>query len=367
MNLTVISGTLPDAKCGVGDYSDLLYSDIKKNDSEINIDIITSKGLRCNSDNIKIHDIMNSWRFRELPKIISYIKSLESDIIHIQYPTAYYGKNAMINFLPLFIRLMGKKCISTIHEYSDNSLFGKIRIWPNILFSNKILVVDKRYKRDLQKLFIFQNKDIEFMNIFSNMPKSNITYEQKKQLKNKLNVNDEEILTCYFGFIHEKKAVESILEALKILVEERKKVKFLIIGQLDKENSYHKKLLNIIEDYNLSEYIIMTGYLDRNEVSNYISICDIGILPFTEGLSSKNGSFLSMYQENLSIITTKPIDNEKYDYKGVYYIDSYKDIEGIVNFVKTINLNKNYENSSMITSDYIGKKHIEIYRKLISK
>lgn len=366
MKVCMITGTLPSVKCGVGDYTNILCT--KLNESKyIELSVITTKGLRRDKK-YTTYDIMDKWDFSETGKIINKLDEIKPDIVHIQYPTLMYKKNAMINFLPLLIKRK-YKIVHTIHEYSDNSTLGKIRIWPNIISSDVIVVVDKQYIEDIKKFRLFKNKNISYINIASNIPKSTISNEKIAKIRSKILDNNCSKIAGYFGFINKTKGIENILYSLKRLKDGHKlKTKFLILGEFDKSNDYHKSILKLIDELEIKKYIHITGYLDKNEVGNYIKATDYMILPFVNGLSTKNGSFLAALQEGKYIITTKRNGQKVFNSENIYYLDEKSredDIDVVINNMQESSQDGSgkLENTSFNWDDVV-KNHISIYEKL---
>lgn len=363
MKVCMITGTLPNIKCGVGDYTNILCTKLNEN-KNIELSVITTKGLRSDKQ-YTTYDIMDKWDFSEKGKIVNKLDEIKPDIVHIQYPTLMYKKNTMINFLPLMIKRK-YKIVHTIHEYSDNSTLGKIRIWPNIISSDAIIVVDKEYIEDIRKVRFFKNKNINYINIASNIPKSTISYEEIAKIRSNILDNNCNKIAGYFGFINKTKGIESILYSLKRLKDEHKlKTKFLILGEFDKSNDYHSSILKLIDELEIKKYITITGYLDKNEVGNYIKATDYMILPFVNGLSTKNGSFLAALQEGKNIITTKRNGKIAFDSENIYYLNEgciEDDMESIMMDIQEKSSKKSgLLNSNMPDWDRIVKSHLEIY------
>ncbi|MGL5416402.1 MAG: glycosyltransferase [Clostridium sp.] len=347
----MITGSFPKDKCGVGDYSSLLTEELEK---KIDVKVLTSTKNLMKKD---INNSIDSWKLSNIFKILKEVNGMKRDIVHIQYPTIGYGKSIGINILPLFLRIKGYKVITTIHEYSDNSKLGKIRTGLSALLSNETIVVDERYKDDMLKNFWLKNKKINYVNIASNIPKS----KKKKEphLENKV--------MGYFGFINESKGIETILEAMKKLKDKNElKTKFLIIAELNEKNEYHKKLLEQIKEFELEDWITITGYLEANKVGEYINDTDYFALPFVNGYSPKNGSMLAALQENKIVITTKA----KYDYKdfeGLILLEKYNDTNKLAEIMKDMQEEK-YKNHKIniekFTWAYVRDEHIKIYESM---
>ncbi|MGL4873343.1 MAG: glycosyltransferase [Clostridium sp.] len=347
----MITGSFPKDKCGVGDYTSLLIEELEK---KIDIKILTS------TKNIVRQNLNNSiknWKISNIVNILKEVDKSKTKIIHIQYPTIGYGKSVAINILPLFLKIKGYKVITTIHEYSDNSKLGKIRTGISVFFSNKVIVVDPRYKEDMLKSLWLKNKKIDYINIASNIPRG----EREKK------IDKENKIMGYFGFVNESKGIETILEAMKKLKDEKKlETKFLIIAELDKNNEYHSKVLSLIENLGLEEWVIVTGYLEAEVVGGYIKATDYFVLPFVNGYSPKNGSMLAALQENKIVVTTKA----KYDYKdfeGLVLLEKYNDVTKLVEIIENMQREKykGYEiNVEKFTWGYVAKEHMKIYENI---
>ncbi|MCR3757947.1 glycosyltransferase [Clostridium felsineum] len=370
MKVCMITGALPPLKCGVGDYSDILCDYLNKNPN-IELNVITSSNIHS-SFNYNIYNLINKWSISELTKVLKIVKKLNPDIVHIQYPTLSYKRNIMINMLPYFLHKR-YKVIVTLHEYSDSSILGKVRSEVGILFSHFLIVVDDRYNVDLRRKKIFSKKPIKKICIGSNIPKSKKTYSELLKLRNKLLLKNKKMIVGYFGFINDKKGLENIVLALKLLKDNGyKEFQFNIIGELYTNNKYHNKIVNMINDLGLNKEVIITGYLEKQLVGDYVKVCDVIVLPFTDGLSSKNGSFLCALQEEKNIITTYPqIENVYNIYKKNQYIhfvdrvNNYKEIyDQLIKVCSSVNFKVTKNQSVEYLWHNIADEHYKVYRLL---
>lgn len=374
MRICMITGTMPPAKCGVGDYTEILSNGLAKID-DLELSVITTQGLGDKEPDYKVYPIVKKWDFSCINIILNKIDEIKPDIVHIQYPTTEYKKYIFINFLPFILKCKNYTVITTIHEFSDNSSLGKFRLCPNILFSKKIIVVDPRFKEDILKKSIFKHKDVQYVNIGSNIPKSNINDSERVEIRQKILASQDTFIIGYFGFINSKKGVETIINSISKLIDNGiENVKFLIIGELSKDDNYHLMLLNMIEELKLKENVYITGYLPKEEVGKYINITNVMALPFANGVSPRNGSFLAAKQESKPVITTRPKtgENDKL-FSNVYYLENYNDIEGFIriinNLIKDSNraVPNNNQNNSEIDWNSISYKHYEIYTNALKE
>lgn len=360
MRICFIVGAFPPMKCGVGDYTFNLVKELSNLSNDVHV--ITSKNVTVENENkFKIHNIVQDWSFKEKENILNQIRLINPDIVHIQYPSEQYGKSMFVNLLPMLIkRKFNVKIVETVHEYLHYTAKGKLRNLVNYKFADNIIVVEKQYIKKIKEFLprISNKLDIHHIPITSNIPLSTLNEKECKSLKSHLGLYDEKVIV-YFGFINELKGFETLLKSIYELKKAFKSIKLLVLSELDKTKEYHKKIIDMIENLGLTEDIIITGFITSpKDVSDYIKICDLAVLPFKEGVSERNGSFLAIYQQGIPIVTTtKEVCKNQ---NGVYYTEP-DNVEAIVRFSNEI-LNCNKKNKiELLSWEKIAQNHIDIY------
>lgn len=266
-----------------------------------------------------------------------------------------------VNLLPMLIkRKFNVKIVETVHEYLHYTAKGKLRNLVNYKFADNIIVVEKQYIKKMKEFLpIISNKlNISYIPISSNIPLSTLSEKECESLKKCLDLHDEKVIV-YFGFINELKGFEILLQSIYELKKVFKGIKLLVLSELDKTKEYHKKLIEMIESLDLTENIIITGFItSTKDVSNYIKICNLAILPFKEGVSERNGSFLAVYQQGIPIVTTtKEISRNEND---VYYtqIDNVQEIVECSNKILSSN---NKIKREVLSWKKVAQEHMDIY------
>ncbi|MCR6513734.1 glycosyltransferase [Clostridium sp. LY3-2] len=363
MKICFIVGAFPNMKCGVGDYTHMLAKCLSE---ENDVEIITSSKVKFkNNDNtnrVKVHGIVDTWDYSSKKIILKKISDINPDIVHIQYPSDEYGKSFFINFLPRYIKKrVGCKVVQTVHEYLSYTTKGKLRNLINYKNADNIVVVEKQYKPMIKSFggVLSKNLPLKYIPISSNIPKSEINDTGISEIRERLN-SKECILISFFGFINELKGIETLISSISELIKKGENIKLLILGELNLENEYHKKVLSLIENNNIKDNVIVTGFVESiHEVSDYLKSSDMSILPFRDGVSERNGSFLAAYSQDIPIITTS---NELQDFDGVFYVKP-GDSKGIVNkYYEVKNSNEKYKRN-IISWDDIKEEHIDIYKQ----
>lgn len=102
---------------------------------------------------------------------------------------------------------------------------------------------------------------------------------QRESLKESLGIRDDEtVIGCVGNFKPQKNPLDFVKMA-NIVVEEFPKTKYLLIG----DGELRKEIQELIEEYQLQEYVILTGW--RDDIPELMTIIDILVLPsLWEGL-----------------------------------------------------------------------------------
>ncbi|WP_343522471.1 glycosyltransferase [Pedobacter sp.] len=366
MRVAIITGAMPLAKCGVGDYTDVLVTNLVK--AGVNVDVITDVKYGESDKSYTLHNVVKKWYgFTFFSIILSTLKNINCDVVHIQYPTISYKGFVEINILPLILRLKGYKVVYTLHEYSQRPFLSRVRRWPSVFGSHNIIVVEDIFKKDLVKLPFFKSsKDkIEVIHIGANIPKSSYSNDEILNVKKELFGDYDGLVASYFGFVNSNKVLLVTIETMGRLKKENKLFfKLLIISHLDLNDSYQSEVLKLITQYDLTSEVKVTGFLPKEDVGNYIACSDFGISLFANGLSVRNGSFLALYQEGIKIIATKPSEDYPIALNNVIFIDNNRvdELKNALLKISHIDLSKTHE---QITDwDEIAQKHVLVYQRV---
>lgn len=384
--ICMISGDYPPCRGGVADYTKCLYDELVKNLGNENIYLVTSlENDKNNTDEKNVLKVIPQWNFRGIIKLFKLIKKIKPDIVHIQYPTLNYEYDLAINFFPAILRLFQPKIkiISTLHEFSNRSLPGKLRLSINILFSHKAIVVSKTYQEDILKflwpfIIFLKNKIIYIPDGANILPPEEDKIDHKKinEIKKKIKSTNSDFIICLFGKIRPGKGIEFLLNTLNSLIKDgHLNFKLLFIGQ--SEGNIYKKIKEIIYTKHLEEYICFTNYCAPIEVSYYFLASDVCILPFEDGISTKRGSFMAALFHKLPIISTisKNPPSELINRDNIILVN-YGDREELKKAIMELSENKNLRNKlregvieilKNFSWQTIVNKTVNLYQDLLSK
>lgn len=366
MKIAIITGALPPAKCGVGDYTDILASFLAKKGIEISV--ITDKKYRLNDASYNVYSCIEKWHgLLFFKRILHILREICPDIVHIQYPTISYKWHPEINILPMLLRLYGYKVVYTLHEYSQRPMLSKIRRWPSILYSNVVICVENDFVSDIKRLpLLFSREKIYEVRIGSNIPHSTNSSLQNVELRGKIWNNYNGKICSYFGFINPNKCFDLVIKTMgKLKENDELHFRLLIISQLSEKDNYQNQIIELIKQYNLKDEVKILGYVSKDKVGNYIACSDFGICLFKNGVSPRNGSFLAMYQEHKTIVTTRSVLINPVEWNDLIFVENTE--SDLYEVLSSLQIDKtSHKDNQNIDWNIIAQKHVEIYKKLLA-
>ncbi|MBI5206435.1 MAG: glycosyltransferase family 4 protein, partial [Candidatus Firestonebacteria bacterium] len=145
--------------------------------------------------------------------------------------------------------------------------------------------------------------------------RSNIIYNpginvNRDEVRKRLKVTENTILIIFLGFINKEKSLESLFRALRLIYDQSRKAKLLIIGEpggFEKNEAvtkYYEDLKKLSHALDLDNDVFWAGYCSSQDVSMSLLSSDLAVLPFYDGISGKRSSFWSVLEHGLTTITT---------------------------------------------------------------
>ncbi len=174
-----------------------------------------------------------------------------------------------------------RKFVTTFHgTYNFSSLIKKF--YNSVMTKSTLVIagsnfifnhINQNYKSSFKKkkklMVIFRGINLEYFN------PENISEKNKTQLQLDWKIDPSKKIILLPGRLTEWKGQEMFIEALNILVEDYNKSNFqaIILGSNQGRNVYSKKLLGLVERYQLLKKIIFVNHC--KEMPNAYAISDI--------------------------------------------------------------------------------------------
>ncbi|MHB8853327.1 MAG: glycosyltransferase family 4 protein [Ignavibacteriaceae bacterium] len=287
--------------------------------------LLKEKGYQCiiltSSNQAKSEDIypfFKNWGILSILKSVKFLRKNKVDMVIFHYPTSYYKRNIFVTFIFMVYGLFGLKAISFLHEYSNYSLLGKIRILPLILFSKRIITSDHDNFNSIIKIPFARNK-LDIITVGSNF--LNLSFYGKPILPKIMNPQPSKYNLLYFGYIMQGKGLDILLDAFTESTELKDKFVLHLAGNTPEiPNRETKALLDLIMKFDFLNY---HGFVPTEELSTLFYSIDIVCLPFKNGVTIRRGSFMTSIAFGKPVLTTKskhPIDGLK-ENENVFFIN----------------------------------------------
>lgn len=312
MNIFLITGEFPPMVGGMGDYTKELAKGLANSGHRVSV--LTSVLSQEGGEGFALYPWVSKWGFSSWKAIITLIKEVEPQILHLQYQAAAYGMHPAINLLPWRLRLIGHRpfLFVTFHDLRVPYLFpkaGPVRRWAIAALArgcNGVIVTNVGDEAEA----IGYGLEPYLIPIGSNIsPRLPPAYDHE-EWRARWGIK-EEILLSYFGLLHESKGVETLFRALARLLDEGERVKLLMVGGKTGASDpttavYAQRMEALSRELRLGGHLLWTGYVGDEEVSANLLASDICVLPYKDGVSLRRGSLMAALVHGLPIISTRP-------------------------------------------------------------
>jgi glycosyltransferase involved in cell wall biosynthesis len=126
--------------------------------------------------------------------------------------------------------------------------------------------------------------------------------------------------------------VRYLLEALALLRDRHPATRLLVVGGFtslalpdDEARRFRAELVALAERFGVADRVRFTGYLPPDDVSALLSTADIGVLPFTHGVTTKSGALLTLLAHGLPTVVTAADDPALADGRQVCVAQARRD------------------------------------------
>lgn len=263
----LVSGSWPPQVCGVGDYTQVLSREL------------TGIGVSV--------EHFASDRFSRLysASIVDEIEAIDCDVVHIQYPTAGYGRSLTPSRLARAIR--DRPVVVTLHEYSIFRPYRRAWFSPYARHCAARLFTTDEERRLFAARFPKRVGTDETIEIGSNIPAAASRPRRPGAV-------------CYFGLIAPSKGIEAFLELASIARGAASGLTFEIIGAIpDRHRRYAEDAIGRAKALGIEVLL----HLPDHAVGERLASATFGYLPFPDGASAKRGTLAAAFVNGLIVAT----------------------------------------------------------------
>jgi polysaccharide biosynthesis protein PslF len=321
VKVLLVSGEFPPMQGGVGDYTREIGLALA--DLGCQVQVLTSVHAGP-ADGLVVLPLVERWGWGSWRVVLDVIRRESPDVVHVQYQAAAYAMHPAVNLLPRRLRLWRRRhpgishplTVVTFHDLKVPYLFpkaGPLRPWviEELARSSDLVVTTNR--ADFERLDQALGAPPALIPIGSNIKPCLPQGYDRDAWRARWGVGAEDVLLCFFGFINDRKGVDTLLLALRDLVSHQAGARpFLLMiggqtGASDPTNvAYLAKMQALIADLDLEDRVLWTGYVPAEEVSASFMAADLCVLPFRDGVSLLHGTLHAALAHGVPIVTTRP-------------------------------------------------------------
>ena len=304
-----MSGSLPDIRCGIGDYTARLATELARRPG-MTVTVITSENDRVRTEAAAPARVLATarWGLGSLPGLVGAIRRLDPDVVHVQYPAVGYGRALGIVLLPLALRWLARlPTVLTIHERRERRRSAR---WATDLMafaSRAVVVLDPIEATALESSLPRVAPRLLTGRMISTIPLA--PGIDRPRLRERLGAGDDDLVVVSFGLIHPRRRLEDILDAVADLSADKLSVRLWIVGgeaEYDPETAreYGQALRRRVDELGLGKVTRWLDHADPATVSAVLQAADVAVLLYPDGASGRNTTLQAALEHGLPVVTT---------------------------------------------------------------
>lgn len=236
-------------------------------------------------------------------------------IVHLQLPIEGWGNSIVPGSALMAARLMTRKghIAITLHEWASLNRLRYLSMVPDILACDGFVFVSPQQRESFLNTPLVgeaKKRAAPVIPIGPNIMPARIDPERVAAERAKLRgsgAGEAEIVIGYFGVLYASKRPDMLLRVVKALHERGTRARLLICGDFlwDKPGD-REAFLALARELGISDWLDFRGRIDdEGELMATLSAADVFLLPFTDGISTRRGSFQAVSQLAIPLVSTK--------------------------------------------------------------
>ena len=309
LKVLMVSGSLPDIRCGIGDYTARLATELARR-PDVSVTILTSRHDRVRPDAAVPAEVVQvaGWGLGHLVTLVWEIRRRRPDIVHVQYPAVGYGRRLGIVLLPAAVRFFCRApVVLTIHERRERSQMARLAIDLMALSSNLVVTLDPIEASDLERALARFSPRVVTGTMISTVPI--VPNVDREALRKRLGASVDDVVVVTFGLIHPRRRLEDIIDAVHELQSSSTAVSLWIVGSEAEYDpsvarAYGLSLRERARSTGVDRVIQWMDNVDRAEVSAFLQAADVSVFLYPDGASGRNTTLQAAREHGLPVVTT---------------------------------------------------------------
>jgi glycosyltransferase involved in cell wall biosynthesis len=253
---------------------------------------------------VEVITLAGSWDSRTTRDIVRLVKNEAIDIVNLQYTPTMYSTSFKLSW-----RRVATEAPSVIsfHTLWGGSKVNYLAALCLLTTRSSIVATNSELVYLLDKRLPFFKRKICTIPIGSNISPSGRPNDSDT-LRKKFALTVNVPIVSYFGMCYPGKGMDTLLLTAKILAS-RDDFDFrlaLIGGGGSDVDQYLSEMRKLSDSHGVSDRVIWTGKISAAEVSTLLSMTDVVLLPYEEGVSDRRGSLMAALAHGRAVVTSPP-------------------------------------------------------------
>jgi glycosyltransferase involved in cell wall biosynthesis len=244
-------------------------------------------------------------------------------IVHFQLPIEGWG-NALLPGSALFAaRALSRrgKIVITMHEWTSLNRLRYLSMVPDVLASDAFVFVSARQRETFMKTPLVsaaKKAAAPVIPIGPNiMPKAideGLKATERARILGE-GATKAELVIGFFGVLYASKRPEVLLQTLHALHERGTKARLLVCGDFlwDKPQD-REAFFAVARELGVMEWLDFRGRIDdETALMSTLAASDVFLLPYSDGISTRRGSFQAVARLAVPLVSTTPEQADEFD------------------------------------------------------
>jgi len=301
MTIDLLFPRLPPALDGIGDHTALLAEALA--DEGATVRILTAEPDAQPINGVEICQAFPSHPPRGIRSIADVVADRPPDWLFVQFNQFSYGRWGFNPWLPLTLRRIQRTCPATRIAWMAHEDFVPVSSWQ---FA--IMTLWQRWQfwqlgRVADHIFFsiapwvdkysswFPDTPISHLPIGSNIPHVPCSLQEARR---RVGLPSDALVLGMFGTVSATRMLDAIEAAARAACEKYPAAHLLYVGPQGDPLRAHLKGLPLHD----------AGALPAAEVSVHLQAMDVHLAPFSDGVSSRRGSFMAGLANQVASVTT---------------------------------------------------------------
>jgi glycosyltransferase involved in cell wall biosynthesis len=244
-------------------------------------------------------------------------------IAHLQLPIEGWGNSVVPGSALLAARALTRKgrIAVTLHEWTSLNALRYLSTIPNLVASDGFVFVSPRQREAFLAtpwVGAARKRWAPVIPIGPNIMPARI--EAAKVAEERARLRGEgalraDMIVGFFGVLYASKRPDLLLRAIRALHARGVKARLLVCGDFLWDKPHDRSaFLALADQLALRDWLDFRGRIDdEGELMATLSASDVFLLPYSDGVSTRRGSFQAVSQLAIPLVTTTPERVDEFD------------------------------------------------------